>query len=622
MKLINVIPLLKTPFFQTASLSYFYDKALRPGALVQIKIGNRKSQAIVESCTKVKEHKLFLKKTAFKLRDIDAVIYPRRIISRHQLELAKQLSKYYFVPPGMFLRLMIPSLLLKTKVEFPPIPNIRRADKSPRILSRPYKNFNYYLRQIQSAKGQILLVFPNTYSVSLFQNFLKQNNIAFVRLHPNLSPKQHFQAWKQIILGKPPVVIGTKKALFLPFSLLKTIIIDQEDDDNYKSSERLPHYNAKTAASLLGRISAAKVIFSSLSPSFSLSLKFPIKKRILDSGRIQIVDLKKPDTSSVLASATIKQISKFAKGVFYINRKGLARQIVCRDCGFVPMCPHCNIPLSVHTTGRKTFLVCHHCGYQTSVVSSCPKCSGYNLKSLGSGTQRVDAVLKRLFPKMEMAILDKDHTPTLKSQLQIIDTWNNKKRLFLIATDSLLKFIPYFKQAAIDRPQFVVVVNPDVDINLPTFGAGERVFLTLEKLSFWTEKLILQSFNPQHYVLTSVAQKNREYFLKKESSLRRKLKYPPFWHIIKISIRGKDAIKLENECRQLIDKILPALKKEETKDCFELLGPADAFVSRKKDLFTKNVFLKAKEECFSAKNEILKIIPPKWKITVDPKDIL
>ena len=343
------------------------------------------------------------------------------------------------------------------------------------------------------------------------------------------------------------------------------------------------------------------------------------------------------ETLSVIEQA----IKKNKKIAIFINRRGLATSIICQECGFVPKCPNCDIPLGFHLPA---ILICHHYGYQAPMPNTCPACQGYRLKPLGIGMQRISEELKKFIsPLPQYALLEGQMLDN--KELKIFDKFNQGKIKILIGTEALLR--PQLESADV-----VIVASIDPLIFLPDYNSEERVFLYLLRLKkIAKEKLIIQTLIPENKIFQYLVNQEEEKFFEQEKKWRQNYFWPPFVQLIKLTLIHPDEKKGEKEAldiRNKIDQVILKTVPKNLQENFIVLGPAPAFIFKEKKVYRWNILIKYKyitskilqntnslsglnslmplltKEELNLRNKVLKTISLNkyWRVDVDPKDTL
>lgn len=367
---------------------------------------------------------------------------------------------------------------------------------------------------------------------------------------------------------------------------------------------------------------------------------------------IKIIDLKeirknkKPfQAISVDVFIQIKKALKEKKKIIiFINRRGLATSIICQECGFVFKCPNCDIPLGFHSKldKSKNILLCHHCNYSTPMPLVCPVCKGYKLKPLGIGIERISEEIKKfIVPAPSFALIEGEMPD--EQELNIFDEFNRGQIKILIGTEALLR-------PQLETAHLVIVASVDPALCLPDYYSGEKVFFNLLKLkSLSKEKLIIQTLIPDNKLFKYFIENEEEEFLQEEKKWRKDYLWPPYVQLIKLSLSYKDKVKGEKEAEEIKKRLELAVNKLIPKNLqknFIILGPAQAFVFRKKSCYNWNILIKYKyfeskikndinplfglnllspiptKKELMLRNKILKYVPSHWRIDVDPIDTL
>lgn len=593
MFLIKVAPLVKIPRPSPQFLTYFTSEKLKRGSLVLVPLRKRKVKAIVFSQKRAIDLKLEIKKTDYKLKPIIKVIEEKPIITEPQIELAKWIADYYWASFGKTL-----SLFIKTEPQNKTKKEEQKKSPPEKLIIAPNNFFpEKEIKKVLSQNKQVLILVPEKtkekYWKEKFKNLNKENNL----------------------------IIGTRSKLFLPFSSLGLIVLTEEGNKNYKSQME-PKYNTKDVAQKLAKIWQAKLIIVSSLPSTETYYNITNRKIIKSQEKIQknIIDMRqiKPwkPISDTLASEIKKTLKNNKKAILFINRKGTATALFCRDCGWIQKCKDCDLPLTYHLEKEKPKLICHYCAKEYEIPRLCKKCQSWNLKTLGLGIQKVEKELKHLFPDKKIFRLDSKLAKTQKDQEKIIENFLKSRSSILLTTSLFLKF-PIFEKISL-----VSIVSIDALLSQPDFKIEEEVARKIDMLlSLTKEKFIVQTFFPESKAITWV-KKDKEFFYKNSLNERKKFSYPPFSEIIKISIFEKKREKAIKEAFQLKEKIKETSEKYKIKKEFSILGPSPAFIEKIKNKYQWKIILKSKIQDLKLRNSLLSKIPPNWKVDINPERII
>ncbi len=469
-----------------------------------------------------------------------------------------------------------------------------------------------YLRAVEEtvAQGrQALLLVPEIGLTSQVMAYFKNRCACpLAILHSALTPGERFDEWRRIKRGLVKLVIGARSAIFAPLENIGLIIIDEEHDPSYKQEEKVI-YSARDLALVRGQMENALVILGSATPSLesyynvlqkkfvNLSLPQRIDARPLPE--IQIVDMRAEDKkgrgksiiSSVLAENLQQTMLKKEQALLFLNRRGFATFGLCADCGFSFKCPNCSVSLIYHLN-KKSFL-CHYCDYILAAPSHCPRCSSARLLLLGTGTQRLEEEIKKKFPGISIGRMDRD-TASRKKSLQIMNQLRRGEINLLVGTQMITK--------GHDLPKvtLVGVLNADLSLNLPDFRASERTFQLLTQVAGRAGrgevpgKVIIQSYNPDHYSLTFAQSHDFLGFYKQEISFRKEMGYPPFKRLIHLRWEGTSLIKVQ-KFSQNLDALIREIKENSPlyQESIEILGPAPAPLPYLRGKYRYHILLKS-----------------------------
>ncbi|KKR03046.1 MAG: Primosomal protein N' [Parcubacteria group bacterium GW2011_GWF2_39_13b] len=637
MYLLRVIPATKIPLLAPQILTYFSAQALSAGSLVSIPIHKRKSIGVVIDIEKIDGQKMALRKAEFELRGIAKVISLEKIISENQLSLAKWMSEYYWCPVGAIIKLMIPTSLS----------SLRGGSGRRSNLTESQNNFT----KPQDQAIQKLILVPE---ISLIEKIAKKNKIMdYAVLHSDLTDKQYYENWLRIKSNNTQYVIATRMGLFAPFKNLKEIIIENEHSDLYKSRQT-PRYHAREVAAKLAETWNAKIIFKSPTPSIE-TLWFAEKnknnknwKLIINNFKNEnansqspitnLVDLReelKAGNFSIFSRLLLEKIkialAKNQQIILFINRRGASTVLMCRDCGYTPKCPNCDVPLVYHLSPVQ--FLCHHCGHQEFPPVVCPNCLGTRIKFFGIGSQKVEIEFKKLFSEAKVTRLDSDIAKKVESvenplscqrqsEHQIIDDFNSKKTQVLIGTSILFnKELP--------RVPLAAMMIADTMLHLPDFHSNERTFQIISQLKTLSKKeFILQTYSPENLAIRFAAENNLQSFYAEEIAVRKEFSYPPFSQLIKLIYQNKNADKAKEEAKILAEKLkrqISAIEQSSKLKTYKLttiLGPSPAFIPKINGQYIWQIILKTKLTDLKLRNKILQIVPPDWTVNVNPLQII
>ena len=416
-----------------------------------------------------------------------------------------------------------------------------------------------YLQLIENAlrnnKTSIMLVPEISLTPQTVDRFIArfgEENIAV--LHSKLSIGERFDQWNKIKNGQAKIVIGARSAIFAPIKDLGIIIIDEEHDSSYKS-ESTPRYNAKDIARYLCKENNIPLVLGSATPDTSSlyrtmqkeSVLLRLNKRANSSTlpEIEVIDLReelskknKSMLSEKLQEAIKENLENKKQTILFLNRRGFSTFVMCRDCGYTAKCKNCDITLTYHKSTNK--LKCHYCGYETNVINKCPDCKSENIRYFGTGTQKLEAEINKLYPEAKTIRMDVDTVTKKNSHEKILTDFKENKADILIGTQMVVKG-HHFPNVTL-----VGVIAADGSLNMNDYRANEITFQILTQVAGRAGrgkdagKVIIQTYNPDSFAIECVKTQNEEMFYNTEMRLRKQLKYPPFCDIIVIGVSSKE----------------------------------------------------------------------------------
>lgn len=477
---------------------------------------------------------------------------------------------------------------------------------------------------LQAGKSALVLVPEIGLTPQLTDRFRSRFGNKVSVYHSGLSEGERYDTWRQMLMGEPQVVIGTRSAVFSPLPNLGLIILDEEHDSSFKQDSPIPTYHARTVAQWRAELENCPLILGSATPSleswiaagskienrtigqmveilpptnfsqpqFLLSLPERVNSRPLPP--VEIVDMRqelqqgnKSIFSRSLHEALLQLQENRQQGILFIHRRGHSTFVSCRSCGYVMDCPACDVSLSYHQAeeGAPQLLRCHYCNYTASHPRNCPECGSPYFKFFGSGTQRVGQELAREFPSLRVIRFDSDTTRNKGAHRQLLTQFANGEADILLGTQMLTK--------GLDLPQVTLVgiIAADGLLHLSDYRASERAFQTLTQVAGRAGRgedpgrVILQTYTPEHPVIESVRRHDYATFTRNELEERQALNYPPYGRLILLRLSSMDAIEVANAA-QMITVYL------RNGDGYEILGPAPASIMRVANRFRWQILLK------------------------------
>jgi primosomal protein N' (replication factor Y) len=481
-----------------------------------------------------------------------------------------------------------------------------------------------YLRAVDIAltqgKQAIILVPEISLTPQTVRRFYARFPGKVAMVHSGLSAGERFDTWRRIRNGSLPVVVGARSALFSPVPALGLIVVDECHDESYFQDDFRPHYSAVETAITYARLANVPLMLGSATPNVEQlyrarrekwhELRLP--ERILahqptttdaasDPGTlplppVQVVDMRnelKAGNRSVLSTALRQSMNEALKqneqAILFLNRRGSATYVFCRDCGYVLRCPRCNTQLTFHATSN--VLLCHICGYQRQLPHKCPDCGGPNIRQFGLGTESLEKTVVEEFPQARVLRWDTDTTRFKGAHDLILDHFSQHRADILIGTKMLAK--------GLDLPlvTLVGVVLADVSLNLPDFRASERTFQILSQVagragrSSKGGKAIFQTFHPENYAIRFASLHDLDGFYEEELALRRKTNYPPFSRLLRIEFRHSQATQVQQAAEQVGEKFEHWIQGK----ALEMIGPVPCFYSRVAGAYRWQILLRGWE---------------------------
>jgi len=480
-------------------------------------------------------------------------------------------------------------------------------------------------------------------------------------LHSKLSEGERYDTWRRARSGKLKVIIGPRSALFAPLQEPGLIVVDECHDNSYYQAEP-PFYHAVRAAEMYARISGSVCILGSATPSVELRyrsllsgerskhlglMNLELTKRFLTSPgggkvgelpEVSVVDMREELKngnrgifSRALSERLAETLERGEQAILFLNRRGTATYVFCRDCGNVLKCPKCDTPLAHHLSFQPALpgqisaarqknmpgLICHRCGYFRNLPSCCPACKSTHVREYGLGSEKVESELLAVLPKARSLRWDWETTREKDAHELILTHFANHRADVLVGTQMLAK--------GLDLPlvTLVGIVLADVGLYLPDPYASERTFQLLTQVagragrSDLGGKVILQTFSPDNPVIQMAAKHDFDSFYKWEIENRRSLGYPPFARLIRLEFRHIDALKAENEARffakQLVHTIVVGNYSETS-----VIGPIPCFFSKENGFYRWQIVLRGPNPLPIVQGQV----PPGWRVEVNPVNLL
>lgn len=454
---------------------------------------------------------------------------------------------------------------------------------------------------LNRGKDSIFLVPEISLTPQMVYHFKSRFGDEVAVLHSRLSEGEKYDEYRKIVEGKVHIVVGARSAVFAPFKNLGAIIIDEEHTTSYKQDNN-PKYSAIEIAIERAKNNNAIVILGSATPSletYARSIKglytlVELKHRVNTNNLplVEIVDMsKEKHRGSIFSSRLITEVNKRLEEheqiILLLNRRGYSSFITCSNCGYTAKCPHCDITLTYHKTSNT--LRCHYCGYADKMNDICPSCGEKAIKTLGTGTEKVEEEIKKVF-NARVVRMDLDTTSKKGSHEKIITAFKNHEYDILLGTQMIAKGLDF------SNVTLVGVINADTSLMIPNYRSNEYTFQLLMQTAGRSGRgekngsVIIQTFNPEHYAITLASKHDYFDFFKQEMEVRRKLSYPPYYYLIYIKVIGKDYNKISIESNKIASILTRKLKNS------KILGPTTCSVFKLNGLFRFGIIIKYKKE--------------------------
>lgn len=456
----------------------------------------------------------------------------------------------------------------------------------------------------EQGKKAIVLVPEIALTSQIIKRFKEFFGDDIVVIHSNLSVNERNDAIHRLKNNETGIVIGARSAIFVPIDNLGIIILDEEHDFSYKQDES-PRYHTRDVAIKLCQLYNAILILGSATPSiesYYLASKnayrlLELNKRIdnLKLPHIKTVDMREElrlgrrnVISDALKDLINETITKKEQLIILLNRRGFSTFILCRECGYVINCPNCTLPMVYHKNRK---LQCHFCDTIETIPDVCPKCSSRYIKYFGTGTEKLEDELSKLFPHARIARMDRDTMTGKMAHEKMLDDFSNKKYDILLGTQMVAK------GHDIKNVTGVGIISADAGLNIPDFRAAERCFSLITQAAGragrgkTAGKVVVQTYNPEHYAIIHGANHDYHSFYNDEIILRKQLFYPPYSNLIKLTIQNKD----EKTAIDQAEVIANILRKSKLDTNDQIVGPFAPTIAKLKEVYRINIIIKTND---------------------------
>jgi primosomal protein N' (replication factor Y) len=531
-----------------------------------------------------------------------------------------------------------------------------------------------YLRAVEETlrlgRQAIVLVPEIALTPQTIRRFVSRFPGAVGSMHSRLSAGERYDTWRRARLGQISVIVGPRSALFTPFDRLGLIVVDEFHDDTYYQAETQPHYHARDAAVRYAQITKSVCVLGSATPDIvsryhaaerewhylSLPQRILAHRQVVENQvqklgissqyhpigeqvetinlpPVEVVDMRtelQAGNRSIFSRAlhdSMKQtLEHQQQAILFLNRRGSATYIFCRDCGYILKCPRCDLPLTFHVAGSRNgnnahlvegSLICHYCFYKRQMPRTCPQCKSERIRQYGTGTEKVEAEVQSLFPQARTLRWDFETTRQKGAHDIILNHFVNHHADVLIGTQMIAK--------GLDLPlvTLVGVVLADVGLSLPDMRSAERTFQVLTQVAGRAGRsplggqVVLQTFLPEHYVIQAASRHDYQAFYQQELEYRRQLHYPPFSRLVRLEYRHRDSERAQATAEALAGQIRTWLVEEDRRET-ELVGPTPCFFSRLGGVYRWQLVLRGPDPASLLRGRHL----GDWRIEVNPPSLL
>ena len=455
---------------------------------------------------------------------------------------------------------------------------------------------------IDEGKTAIMLVPEIGLTTQIAKRFYEAFGSDVAIFHSSLSEGEKYDEYLKILRGEVHVVVGTRSAVFVPLKNLGIIIIDEEDSSSYKQDNN-PRYHAKDIAIYRGKYNNIPVVLGSATPTLESKARADkgVYKLLRLTNRvgnaklpiIHVIDMepemKKRNMifSEFLQNKIKEKLERREQIILLLNRRGFSTFITCSNCGYTYKCPSCDITLTFHKSTNN--LICHYCGYQKKKDEVCPECHEESLNYYGLGTEKLEERIKEMYPSARVVRMDQDTTRNKGMHESIINDFKDYKYDILLGTQMISKGLDFPKVT------LVGVINADASLNIPDYRSSEVTYSLLSQVagragrSEIPGEVIIQTFNPDNYVIECVKNNNYDRFYLQEMQFRKNLKYPPYYYLVSIKVIGKIYEKTIENSQKVKKYLADNLNKETI-----VLGPTTASVFKFNNEYRMQIIIKYK----------------------------
>jgi primosomal protein N' (replication factor Y) (superfamily II helicase) len=602
---------------------------VRRGSLVNVPFGqSRKTAGLV-----VKVHDI--PPAEVSLREVDSLLPGETAVNDRLADFLLWISDYYMAYPGEVMKAAIPSpddlpgrVMKRRPKEAADLPETEMvmpaelnrvqkeaydsvkqlfADRETVLLhgvtsSGKTEIYIHLMREQLDQGRQVLYMLPEiALTTQIIERLRKHFGSAIGVFHSRLTPAARRKVWQKVSDGSLRAVLGVRSSLFLPFSHLGLIIVDEEHDSSYKQNDPAPRYHARDAAMMLARIHGGRALLGSATPSLesyhnALSGRYGFVELLTRYGEVMMPEMVIADTrrkgkkkgpsahfTPRLLEAVEEALKREEQVILFQNRRGFSPFLMCSDCGHVPACTNCSVSYTYHKSINR--LVCHYCGKSVRLLSECPDCGSVNISTMGFGTEKIEEEIRLLFPSARVARMDQDTVRNRGAASDILGSFAAGDTDILIGTQMISKGLDF------ERLTVVGILDADNMMHFPDFRAHERSFQLMEQVSGRAGrrtrrgKVIIQTADPANMILRQVLKHDYRSMSSAQLGERALFGYPPFTRIIRIALKHRDLDELTASAARLADALRRHLGNH-------VLGPEFPMVMQVQKWYIKTVMIK------------------------------
>lgn len=461
---------------------------------------------------------------------------------------------------------------------------------------------------IQMKESAILLVPEIALTPQMIRQVQSRFQEGVAVLHSGLSAAEKYDEWRRIVDGEVNIVVGARSSIFAPLKRLGLMIIDEEHETTYKQGDN-PRYHARDIALWRSQYHSCPVILGSATPSLEsraraqkgnyrlVEITERVNQRPLPP--VQVVDMTQLaltahalEISPLLEEKIQDRLNKHQQVILLLNRRGYASYLLCRHCGYVLQCPNCDISLTYHKADQQ--MKCHYCDYQMNVPDACPQCHSNQWTSQGMGTQKIVEVLQEIYPQARIIRMDNDTTRRKGAHDRLLQQFRQRQADILVGTQMIAKGLDFANVS------LVGVINADASLNIPDFRASERTFQLLTQVSGRSGRgeipgeVIIQTYNPDHYVIQMAQQQDYNHFFQFEMKYRHLGNYPPYYYLTLVKVTSSHQGQALSAIHQIKQNLAKTFKQSQLPVI--ILGPSQGPIARLNNQYHYQIILKYKAQ--------------------------